>query len=242
MKSITRLSLALMMFSLFSISYFVTSVSADMDNPPADPSNDPRNIMKSESVDLNKQTLQLHKRIEELENQLNEERAKSDKFSADLNIAASMQKRIEDLENQLNEQRAKRDKFSADLNKQTAQTQKRIEELENQLNEERAIAVTQHSAFTANVKVALEQELTYQVNIANMQNAISDLRAQLATTAQQSKLVEELQASMEEFRKVKLAIAYVCKMQRQRAAAFTKRIGFKLNKELLESLRPCDGY
>ena len=73
MKSITRLSLALMMFSLFSISYFVTSVSADMYNPPPNPSNDPSNTMKSESVDLNKQTLQLHKRITELEQQLNEE-------------------------------------------------------------------------------------------------------------------------------------------------------------------------
>ena len=79
MKSITRLSLALIMFSLFSISYLVTSVSADMYNPPPNPSNDPRNTMKSESVDLNKQTLQLHKRITELEQQLNEERAKGDK-------------------------------------------------------------------------------------------------------------------------------------------------------------------
>ena len=79
MQSITRLSLGLIMFSLFSISYFVTSASADMYNPPPNPSNDPRNNMKSESVDLNKQTLQLHKRITELEQQLNEERAKGDK-------------------------------------------------------------------------------------------------------------------------------------------------------------------
>ena len=84
MKSITRLSLALIMFSLFSISYLVTSVSADMYNPPPNPSNDPRNTMKSESVDLNKQTLQLHKRITELEQQLNEERAQRDNFYADL--------------------------------------------------------------------------------------------------------------------------------------------------------------
>ena len=79
MKSITRLSLALIMFPLFSILYLVTSVSADMYNPPPNPSNDPSNTMKSESVDLNKQTLQLHKRITELEQQLNEERAKSEK-------------------------------------------------------------------------------------------------------------------------------------------------------------------
>ena len=84
MQSITRLSLGLIMFSLFSISYFVTSASADMYNPPPNPSNDPRNTMKSESVDLNKQTLQLHKRITELEQQLNEERAKSEKQLQDV--------------------------------------------------------------------------------------------------------------------------------------------------------------
>ena len=115
MKCITRLSLALMMFSLFSISYFVTSVSADMYNPPPNPANDPSNTMKSESVDLNKQRLQLHKRIEELENQLNKERAKSDKFSADLNKqTAQSQNRIEELENQLNQEKAKGEKFYAD--------------------------------------------------------------------------------------------------------------------------------
>jgi hypothetical protein len=76
MKSITRLSLTLIMFSLFSISYLVTSVSADMYNPPPNPSNDPRNILKSESVDLNKQTLQFHKRIAELEGVLLEANVK----------------------------------------------------------------------------------------------------------------------------------------------------------------------
>ena len=105
MKSITRLSLALIMFSLFSISYLVTSVSADMYNPPPNPSNDPRNTMKSESVDLNKQTLQLHKRITELEQQLNEERAKSEK--------------------QLNEERVKSMKK---LNDEKAKSEKQLNE------------------------------------------------------------------------------------------------------------------
>jgi hypothetical protein len=40
MKSITRLSLALMMFSLFSISYLVTSVSAQGMTPPGIPQAD----------------------------------------------------------------------------------------------------------------------------------------------------------------------------------------------------------
>ena len=40
MKSITRLSLALMMFSLFSISYLVTSVSAQGMTPPRIPQAD----------------------------------------------------------------------------------------------------------------------------------------------------------------------------------------------------------
>ena len=105
MKSITRLSLALIMFSLFSISYLVTSVSADMYNPPPNPSNDPSNTMKSESVDLNKQTLQLHKRITELEQQLNEERAKSEK--------------------QLNEERVKSMKK---LNDEKAKSEKQLNE------------------------------------------------------------------------------------------------------------------
>ena len=37
MKSITRLSLALMMFALFSISYLVASVSAKMKSPDVSP-------------------------------------------------------------------------------------------------------------------------------------------------------------------------------------------------------------
>ena len=126
MKSITRMLLALMMFSLFSISYFVTSVSADMDPLPDGSSREAESIMKSESVDLNKQTLQSHKRIEELENTLNEERGYSRSLSADLNKqTARSQKRIAELENQLKAETAKSDKFSADLNKQTARPPKR---------------------------------------------------------------------------------------------------------------------
>jgi peptidoglycan hydrolase CwlO-like protein len=110
MKSITRLSLALIMFSLFSISYLVTSVSADMYNPPPNPSNDPRNTMKSESVAMTMQTNNYNKRIEDLEDKLNKETAKSDKFSADLKKqTAQTHKRIDELENQLKEDRSKID-------------------------------------------------------------------------------------------------------------------------------------
>lgn len=71
MKRITRLSLALMMFSLFSISHFVRTGNAQ--------TLDPGKTMQSETVDLTKQTLQLHKRIAELEAEINDEIMKREK-------------------------------------------------------------------------------------------------------------------------------------------------------------------